>query len=295
MKKTIAVVVPTIRPEGYNAFRERWAEQFKKHNVAEVTVWDGEFPTVTVDGVRDDREIKGRELVANFCAGVRNLGFLYVAQYMPDVEIVVTLDDDMTPDGDTIGDHVAVLDKHLPSSWFSHSGDAYMRGFPYGVRTESPVMLSHGVWQKNPDWDAPTQLLNNNAPHSEYYRGAIPKGLFFNFCGMNVAFKREALPYVYYAPVGDFVGAERFDDIWAGVAFKPDFDALGWVVATGYASCIHERASNVFKNLEHEAVGIRYNEEFWKGTADHPWFTNFKNKREQWFNLMTNSLMSEYV
>lgn len=284
----IAIVVPTIRPEGYEEFRVRWDEQFKKYNVIEVTVWDGEVPYVTVDGWRDDRKILGRELVANYCAGVRNLGFLYIAQQLPYIDTIITLDDDMTPDGDTIGDHLEALNKKLPISWFSHSGEAYMRGFPYGVRSEAQVMLSHGVWQKNPDWDAPTQLLNGNVNvnHSRYYKGAIPKGSFFNFCGMNVAFKREALPYVYYAPVSDFKGAERFDDIFAGIAMKPDFDKNNWAIATGYASCIHERASNVFKNLEHEAVGIRYNEEYWKETAEHEWFTKFHEKRNKWFNLL---------
>lgn len=284
--KNVAVVVPTIRPEGYQSFRERWAEQFAKHDIIEVTVWDGEHPVITVDGLPTEREVVGGELVANLCAGVRNLGFLYVAQHLPDIEYIITLDDDMTPNGDTIGDHIATLQKRLPISWFSHSGEAYMRGFPYGIRQEAPVMLSHGVWEKNPDWDAPTQLLNNNANHTEYYKGAIPKGSYFNFCGMNVGFRREALPYVYYAPVSDFKGAERFDDIYAGIPMKEDFDRLGWAVATGYAVCVHERASNVFINLEKEAVGIRYNETYWKGEVEHEWFNQFHKKRSEWFKIM---------
>jgi hypothetical protein len=287
----IAVVIPTYRPEGYQAFLLRWKEQFEKHRVALVTVWDGEEPVVECNGINIFApDIKGYELVANHCAGVRNLGFLYVAQFLPEVEYIVTLDDDMSPDGDTIGDHIKALQQNLPISWFSHSGPAYMRGFPYGVRNEAPVMLSHGIWQKNPDWDAPTQLLNNNANHTDYYKGAIPKGVHFTFCGMNVAFRRSALPFVYYAPVSDFKGAERFDDIWAGIAMKPDFDEKNWAIATGYASCIHERASNVFFNLEKEAVGIRYNEDFWKGTADHDWFKQFAEKRAKW-----RDIMAEYV
>jgi hypothetical protein len=285
----IAVVIPTNRPDSYQAFLLRWEEQFRKHNVDVVCVHDGDFPTVSVNGVMSEKEIEGRELVANKCAGVRNLGFLYVAQHMPEVEYIVTLDDDMSPNGDTIGDHIATLQKRLPISWFSHSGDVYMRGFPYGVRQEAPVMVSHGIWLKNPDYDAPTQLLNNNAPHSEYYRGAIPKGAHFNFCGMSVAFKRKAMPYVYYAPVSDFKGAERFDDIIAGLWIKRDFDRLGWAIATGYASCIHERESNVFFNLEKEAVGIRHLENLWKdldGYNEDKWFDNFREKRVKWHDTM---------
>lgn len=283
---TVAVVVPTCRPETYNSFKERWKEQFEKHNVELVTVFDGDSPVVHCNNEHTPfKDIKGYELVTPHCAGVRNLGFLFIAQYMPNIQYIVTLDDDMSPDGDTIGDHIAVLQRRLPISWFSHSGEAYMRGFPYGVREEAPVMLSHGVWQRNYDWDAPTQLLNNNKGHADFYKGAIPKGSYFNFCGMNVGFRREALSYVYYAPVANFKGAERFDDIYAGIPLKRDFDALGWAVATGYASCIHERASNVFINLEKEVVGIRYNETYWRGEADHEWFEDFNNKRKQWFEL----------
>lgn len=285
-KNRIAVVLPTIRPEGHAAFVTRWKDQFEKHNAELITVWDGEQPTIEFRNFRTPGyELEGHELVANYCAGVRNLGFLYIAQRLKWVDIIVTLDDDMSPDGDTIGDHLKALDKRLPIQWFSHTGEAYMRGFPYEVRQEAPVMLSHGVWQKNPDWDAPTQLLNNNAPHTEFYKGSIPKGVYFNFCGMNVAFRREALPYVYYAPVSDFAGAERFDDIWAGIAMKPDFDEQGWAIATGYSSCIHERASNVFENLAKEAVGIKYNEDYWRGKADHEWFKTFHKKRKNWYNI----------
>lgn len=283
----ISVVIPTYRPEGYKDFLARWEEQFKKHDVHLVTVWDGNEPKIEYrDNFWNNTEIKGHELVANHCAGVRNLGFLFVAQHLPDVEYIITLDDDMTPDGDTIGDHIKTLQKRLPISWFSHSGEAYMRGFPYGVRSEAPVMLSHGIWQLNPDWDAPTQLLNGNAPHGDYYKGAIPKGSFFNFCGMNVGFRREALPYVYYAPVSDLKGAERFDDIYCGIPMKADFDTNNWAIATGYASCIHERASNVFHNLEKEAVGIRYNETYWQGKLDHEWFYKFHQKRDEWKEIM---------
>jgi hypothetical protein len=276
----IAVIVPTCRPETYGAFLKRWEDQFELHNVKLVTVYDGDQPTINGKRI----EIEGEHLVANHCAGVRNLGFLYALQHT-DAEYFVTLDDDMTPDGDTIGNHIKTLQKRLPISWFSHTEEAYMRGFPYEVRKEAPVMLSHGVWQKNPDWDAPTQLLNDNKGHNVFYKGAIPKGSYFNFCGMNVSFRREAVPYVFYAPVSDFKGAERFDDIWAGIPMKEDFDKNNWAIATGYASCIHERASNVFKNLENEAVGIRYNEDYWKGTADHPWFENYKKKRAEWHKI----------
>ncbi len=280
---SIAVVIPTNRPESYRNFLSRWEEQFRKHNITVIQVLDGDKPQIILDG--DKQECEVPDLIPTSCAGVRNLGFYYIAKYLPDIEYIITLDDDVSPDGDTIGDHIRTLNSYLPSSWFSTSIGAYMRGFPYGIREETEVVLSHGIWQKNPDWDAPTQLLNNNAPHTNYYQGLIPKGMLAPICGMNVAFKRKAIPYVYYAPVGNLKGAERFDDIWGFIATKRDFDKLGWGLATGYASCIHERESNVYKNLEKEAVGIGLNEQYWKGEADHPWFEEFHKKREEWQHI----------
>src|SRR5262249_8041759 len=50
MSPKITVVVPTIRPERMEQFREDWEPLFAKHNVTLITVFDGEEPRVTVDG-----------------------------------------------------------------------------------------------------------------------------------------------------------------------------------------------------------------------------------------------------
>jgi reversibly glycosylated polypeptide/UDP-arabinopyranose mutase len=145
-------------------------------------------------------------------------------------------------------------------------------------------MLSHGVWEGVPDLDAPTQLLNPKA-QTDFYVGKIPKGVYFPFCGMNYAFRREALPYIYHAPVADFKGAERFDDIWAGFPIVEDFAKLNWGIVSGYSKVYHTRASNVWKNLEKEYIGLERNEHYWKGEYDE-WYLSFLDKREQWKKLL---------
>lgn len=280
----IAVVIPTIRPEMHAKFVEAWQHLFDKHKVELVTVWDGDEPYIEH---RDKAyEVLGQpwsHLISKKCAASRNAGFKFVDEKLKDVEYIITLDDDETPVGDPIQDHLEALNQHVPVSWFPttiiNKGTDYMRGFPYGVRQEAEVVVSHGVWKVNPDYDAPTQLHTN--AEVGFYRGPIPKGVFFPFCGMNVAFKRKVLPYMYYAPVGAYKGAERFDDIWAGLEIKKDVDRLGFAIVTGYATTNHTRASNVFQNLEREAVGIRKNEMYWKGQYDS-WYMDFLDKREQW-------------
>lgn len=282
----IACVIPTIRPEMHAHFVEAWKHLFDKHNVTPVTVWDGDEPYVECgeDSHWVNDEKKFNKLVSNRCAAVRNLGFSFVAERLPNIEYIITLDDDEEPIGDPIQDHIDALNMRVPISWFPttliEKPTDYMRGFPYGVRTEAQVMISHGVWHNNLDYDAPTQLLKTTDP--AFYKGPIPKGVFFPFCGMNVAFRREVLPYIYYAPVGQFKGAERFDDIFGGLEIKKDMDRLGHAIVSGYATTNHTRASNVFKNLEHESVGIRKNEEYWKGEYDE-WYVDFLAKRAAWY------------
>jgi hypothetical protein len=295
--KNIACVIPTIRTEtSLPAFLEAWMPLFNKHNVEIIVIDDtGDTPQIIHNG--DKKELQS-DLVSNKCAGVRQLGFLYIAQNLPDVEYIFTTDDDCFPVGDPIQDHIDQLNRRVPISWISTATDAYMRGFPYGVREEAPVMMSHGVWETVPDYDAPTQLLTPKDFKPTYYKGVIPKGIFTPICGMNLAWKREALPYIYFAPVGQYKGAERFDDILGGLFIIKDFAKLNWAIVTGYAKVQHLRASNVFYSLEKEAVGIRHNEELWKDLDNYngdPFFDDLRNKRALWFNLTNknNNILKE--
>jgi len=279
----VAVVTPTIRIEVIPDFLKAWQPLFEKHNVDFILVVDGKDQHIVHYGRKNLRS----NLVSKFSAGSKQLGFLYIAKHLPDIEYIIVLDDDCFPIGDPIQDHIDQLNRRVPISWFS-TGSDYFRGFPYQVRTEAPVMLSHGVWDGNYDWDAPSQLLKSDTK-VDFYKGVIPKGIFFPCCGMNLAFKREALPYIYFAPVGQYKGAERFDDIWMGLEIVKDFAKLNWGIVSGYSKVNHLRASNVFTSLAKEAVGIKKNEEYWKGEYDE-WYKDFIIKREKWFKLCTRDL-----
>lgn len=285
MARTIAVVVPSHKPELTEQFLKAWQPLFIKHDVEFILVDDsGEKPCV------DDAEFwtPNLDLISNHCAGVRQLGFQFIAENLPEIEYIITLDTDVSPIGDPIQDHIDQLNRRVPISWISTSTDAYMRGFPYQVREEAPVMMSHGVWETVPDYDAPTQLLTPKDFKPTYYKGVIPKGIFAPICGMNLAWRRELLKYVYFSPVGTFNGAERFDDIFFGILLIPKMAELNYAIVSGYAKVNHLRASNVFASLQKEAVGIRHNEEFWKnpeGYDGDPWFDEFREKTKKWYEL----------
>lgn len=288
----IAVVVPTVRPEQYKIFLSMWEALFKKHGVTLLTVWDGDKPVLEGPyGKVSIENILGEDsdLVYNKNDGVRNLGFAYIAKYMPDVEYVITLDDDVSPVGDTIENHIKALNLRVPINWISTTTPDYPRGFPYKVRREAPVAISHGVWQGVKDWDAPTQLVKGN-PNTYFYTGPIPKGTLYPMCGMNLAFKRDMLPYMYFAPMGHRVGMDRFADIWCGIRSKQICDKNDWGVVTGYSLVLHDRASNVFKNLQKEARGIELNETFWEGDLSDPYFQEYAHQAQRWEELICRYL-----
>jgi reversibly glycosylated polypeptide/UDP-arabinopyranose mutase len=272
----IAAVIPTIRPNRIKEFKEAWGPLFEKHDVFVILVRDGDDLRVRAKPVMG----KYTDLIYNLSDCCRNLGFAYVAKYLPEIETIITLDDDTKPIGDPIQDHLDTLERRVPVSWM-YIASQFTRGFPYEVRHEAEVVLSHGVWEGIKDYDAPTQLVKGNMD-CDFYQGPIYKGVYYPMCGMNLAFKRKLLPYMYFAPMGPKAGLDRFADIWCGIESKKVIDQKGWAVVTGYAKVQHERASNVYKNLQKEALGIELNEGFWKGIEDHPYFKLYAEKRRRW-------------
>lgn len=284
----LAIVVPTVagREETFAGFMEAWTPLFAKHDVIFLTVQDGEKPYVQTAGNqnKDVDEVMGdhKDCISNFNGGVRNLGFAYIAKYLPEVDIVMTLDDDTRPVGDTIQDHIDALNKMVPISWISTASE-YMRGFPYGLREEAEVVLSHGVWDNVADWDAPTQLVLGAKREVTFPKMAIPKGILYPMCGMNIAFKRKMLAYMYQAPFWLEQGIGRVDDIICGIYSKKYIDEQNWAAVTGYARVFHERASNVFKNLKLEAASIELFEQVAIGDESHEYMqTQYFPKLKVW-------------
>jgi len=294
-KKTeTAVVVPTIREGSWMDWEKAWWPLLEKHKAWLIRVQDGDDPCATVtrpgekmpvmeftcEGLkRSHLPPEDRHLILDHTPACRNLGFYAVAKYLHNVGFIHTYDDDLTPVGDPIADHNAVLNTQVPISWFS-TATPYMRGFPYQVRNEARVMFSMGHWEEVPDLDAPSQLVLGEKVETQFYRGPIPKGAFFPVCGMNCAFVRDLLPATYWAPVAKYAGCERFDDIWMGLFLKNWCDKVGVAMVSGYAMTSHQRASNPFKNLRQEAVGIEVNEELWKYICGDEYSCNLPGHKE---------------
>lgn len=278
-QNNVKIVVPTIRESCYQKFYKFW----KNFGFEIIKVVDGPDPTANGKSVK---QIMGKDadLIYNLNDGVRNLGFAYVARYHPECEVIVTLDDDTKPIGNTLADHLRALDMRVCTSWMKTTS-SYTRGFPYGIREEAEVVLSHGLWEGVKDWDAPSQLAIGN-PDVDYVKSVIPKGIYYPMCGMNIAFKRKLLPYMYFAPMGPRVGIDRFADIWCGIESKKVIDANGWAVVSGFAKVKHERASNVFSNLVKEAKALGMNEKY----GEDDYFKLYSKQRQRWMNFICKYL-----
>ncbi len=301
--QSIAVVVPTMvgRKEVYETFLKNWNIVFELHNVTLFKVLDGNHPTVEVFkyGNGNNRKSAGifgvqevmdtyADLIHNHNDGVRNLGFALA--YIQGYDIIVSLDDDVAPHGDTIRDHLNALSSHAPARWINTVEDIYMRGFPYAERIRRPVAFSHGLWHGVYDFDGQTQVQfpqGEPTPEPSHRKMAIPHGVLFPCCVMNVAFKREILLHYYQAPM--IRGINRFADIWSGIVMKRACDAEGWGVVSGYATVHHDRASDAMTNLKKEAIGMGINENFERG-AYHSFYLE---QIKRWQEFLRKSVIPE--
>lgn len=323
----IIAVVPSIRPASMDAFRAAWRDDFERHGVTTITVWDGERPSIEWDGFLGKGRIEDaleyhlfephRDLFCRRTDAVRNLGFVFAATLAPDY--ILTLDDDcyprfpadninLGPDAgdrytrDPIRRHLDALKKRVPLAWMNTAqGDSpYLRGVPYCVRDRAPVMLSHGVWDGVPDFDGETQLrlqaegkFFSDLP---YYVGPIPRGVKTALCGMNVMVTPDALPYLYYAPQGadcGFPDLHRMADIFMGLTVRQRFDELGWAVYTGASKIYHSRASDPHKNVVQERLGRQWLEELETGNLSKEcarYFLDYGAKAERYAKLVADLL-----
>ncbi len=265
---TVAIVIPTIRDL---AFLEAWRDEFGGCRVI-VCEDRPERQLVRPEGwtiehyswAEIDRELGSRSwVIPRQNAAIRNFG--YWKAWQGGADVIVTIDDDCYPASRPfLARHIENLERSVTLGWQPVTS-FYTRGFPYGIRDRAPVVVSHGLWEKIPDLDAPTQLLH---PDLRLERpsdvAVIARGSYFPMSGMNLAFRADFAPAMWFPLMGRGWPFDRFDDIWAGVLAKRVADHLGLAMVSGLPTVEHRRASNVFANLRKEAAGIEANETFWR-------------------------------
>lgn len=276
----IAIVVPTIREDSLAKFLTRWQGAFDQCLL--IVVEDNPERSFAVP--EHVHHYSWTEIDATLGSDswiiprrsdcVRSFG--YYTAYRAGCRYVWTLDDDCYPEATRATPYLTSiltnLETLLPSDrWWNTLRDAYPRGYPYEVRDDKqPVAIHHGLWSHIPDLDALTQVKMPNfrtEPAETIER--VPTGRFYPMCGMNLAFRRELIPAMYFLLMGQdgdgkYWEFDRFGDIWAGIFTKRICDHLGWAVSSGAPSVHHDRASSVDANLRKERPGYPINEMLWK-------------------------------
>lgn len=268
-----AVVVPTIRQDRILQFLNAWENEFTDHHIIIVEDNPGKTFDLGRPGLvhycwKDIDEELGEDswIIPRRTDCIRSFG-LYKA-WEKKFDLIVSLDDDCLPSGtDFIAKHWEMLNTRAPSpAWLSTVEGARPRGVPYhAINRELPCMLNHGLWQGVPDFDAITQLQSVRHPSDVIpIDQVIPRGSYFPMCGMNIAFKRELTPIMYFLLMGGDWPFDRFGDIWCGIFVKRICDHLGYAVRSGQPHVRHERASDVWTNLKKEAPVYEVNERLWQ-------------------------------
>ena len=276
------LVVPTIRQKSINEFFDLWK---CKGSWDEIIIIE-DNPKKSFDikcGLHYSWKEIAKELgddkwiISKRDSAIRSFGFLIA--YKLGASIIYTLDDDCHPLEASHDPSLDYINKHKKSfinkKWTELVPDCRSRGIPYKNLGSLPVYLNVGLWDGIPDLDAIQMLSNATIDFTcrPDYR-IIPSGQYFPMCGMNMSFKREVTPMMYFPLMGKESPYGRFDDIWCGVIFKKIVDHLKWNVSCGDPMVLHKKASNPFSNLVKEAPGIARNESFWE-TIDKITLTSY--------------------
>lgn len=295
--KNIVVVIPTIREHSITRFLREWQSHFEQYKVKVIIVEDNpsqsflikpDFFSFAVSHYawQDIEKELGDNawIISRRDSGIRSFGYWKAYQQSPDM--IVTLDDDCYPlanylpvqEYDFLQTHFEKLYKGETvveeDAWESTAIGIRPRGIPYkNTRRKKTVnnlkvLLNHGLWYNVPDLDAPNQLTVAYPSQGYLINKYISPGKYFPMCGMNLAFKPEAVPALYFSLMGEDGrgkkwGFHRFDDIWAGIFLKKIADHLGYSILSGDPAIWHDRASNTFVNLKKEAPGLEMNELVW--------------------------------
>jgi hypothetical protein len=305
LEPTLAVVIATCREASVN----RWLEAWQPHLADQMiyVIEDSPQPKMSLN-LRGYKEIrrwswKGIEeqlrhrswIIPRRTSAIKSFGFQQA--YKDGHDYIWTLDDDCFPEPNSPLDgawpYVGTIKHWLEmsqadDSWYNtiEEHGLYPRGYPYGIRQDKQqVQIWHGLWSGVPDLDGVTALEHHKLrldPHTGIER--IPTGQMFPMCGMNLAFRREMAPAMYFGLQGRMLNPEpdslmrhgspeplpfdRFDDIWAGLFAKRICDHLGYAVMSGAPSIIHTKESDPTQRVLKEAPGIAAHEILWPKIAN---------------------------
>jgi len=265
------IVVPTIRVERISEWLEKWREEFKNSTIIivednpEATFQISQKNVIHYSWKDIDNDLGEKSwIIPRRTAAVRSYGFIKAFQLNP--EYIITLDDDCYPESeDFVKTHEYYLNQSHPDKWVQHAqSNLRMRGVPKSLVARECV-LNMGLWANVPDLDGNTQKENPDTRiKRQEFNFVIAPGQYVPISSMNMSFRKDVIPALYFLLMGSTWGFDRFDDIWSGIFIKRICDHLGFCVSGGSPFIWHDRASNPDTNILKEASGLIVNELLWK-------------------------------
>jgi hypothetical protein len=246
-------------------FKERFGESFKKY----------------------------LDLIPKKCHAEVAFGFLKA--YEDQATVILEIDDDVYISEDFLEEHINSLFDvggvavNSPGKWYNTLENLHLnvnqkifpRGHPYNplCRDENYIwtneggscVLNMGLWNGQPDLDALTILYYSGldgkcmveSKGCKREKIVLGDGTYFGVCSMNTSFLPKIVP-AYYQLYMNFMGVDRFDDIWSGVFLKKIADHIGDKLCLGKPLGLHlKRKRSIFKDLQKEMKGLEMNEYLW--------------------------------
>ncbi|MEM3700060.1 MAG: hypothetical protein QXL57_04235 [Candidatus Bathyarchaeia archaeon] len=233
-------------------------------------------------------------LIPQKCHAETSFGFLKA--YEEHATVVLEIDDDVYVSENFLNEHINNLfsEKGITVKsqvkWYNTTQNLHLsadqkifpRGHPYTspCRDEDYVwldeggkcVLNMGLWSGQPDLDALTILYHGGldgrckieSKGCKKEKIVLGKDTYFALCSMNTAFLTKIIP-AFYQLYMNFMGIDRFDDIWSGIFLKKIADRIGDKLCLGKPVGLHlKRARNIFKDLKSEINGLDINEYIWR-------------------------------
>lgn len=184
--------------------------------------------------------------------------------YKKGYEYIIVIDSDcIIPDG-FVKNHLDNLQKQTPGwdnplkniGWFS-------RGYPYHER-EHETWCHMGLWEHELDLYGNDRLDKERIPRHPKAQEYEVCTSFIPLSGMNLSFKREAIPYMLFLPNYKYsdVQFSRHDDIWGGYIFQKLLHTKKRGLSYGDPIVYHDTEVDAKADAKIENDMIKYEERF---------------------------------
>lgn len=266
----VAIVAPVhIQPS------EKWINALNAAcNLATIIIVDDSDGKVRLPATWDvydyqrQREEMGDELYAQFeqfhkSSACKNFG-TWIA-YHRGFDPIIVIDSDCIIPPDFVGKHIEQLFMHAGQGWSNplEGTGLYSRGYPYQMR--GLQKWAHmGLWTNELD------LYGTDRLHTPIF-AREPASLktinaqFFPLSGMNVSFRRDAIPQMLFLPNFEYEGMRfsRHDDIWGGYIFQKICQMNNKALSYGEPFVYHDTVVIPEDDAQEEKAMIKWEDEFY--------------------------------